>query len=76
MTEPKMILPQPGTSGALYPGIYPVLLSYPDNEGLPPGASYWNGMEWDERWVSYYWPVSFVWRADALEYAREHDPGW
>lgn len=58
-------------------GWYATLHTWDVNEGLFPGAHYWDGAEWRDRPRSgllSHWPVVFDSEEAAKEYAYEHDP--
>jgi hypothetical protein len=59
------------------PGWYATLVCWEVEEGMFPGAHYWNGNAWEPSWRSagiQYWPIVFDTKEAAETYAYEHDP--
>lgn len=57
-------------------GWYATLHSWDPNEGIFPGAHYWDGARWQPETTAalQYWPTVFETEEEACAYAYEHDP--
>jgi hypothetical protein len=56
------------------PGWYATLVCWDEEEGVFPGAHYWNGSSWDTRASIQYWPIVFESKEAATDYAYDNDP--
>jgi hypothetical protein len=55
-------------------GWYPTITCWEPEEGMFPGAHYWDGSDWrDGKHVIGFWPKRFDREQDAEEYARYND---
>lgn len=57
-------------------GWYATLKCWDAEEGIFPGAHFWNGDEWQPMTFAsvQHWPIKFETERDAEDFAYEHDP--
>lgn len=55
-------------------GWYATIHCWEVEEGMFPGANYWNGTSWDFKMPVFMWAGPFLSKSEAEEWAYEHDP--